>query len=87
MFPAAVASISAGNDDYVGSILAEAIDKIGADGLISIESSSTSETYVIFEEGMKVCAASGFLSFYVFVHLPTKINKYYVVLCTSFQRL
>ncbi|XP_057530814.1 chaperonin 60 subunit alpha 2, chloroplastic-like isoform X2 [Amaranthus tricolor] len=50
----AVASISAGNDDFVGSILAEAIDKIGADGVISIESSSTSETSVIVEEGMKI---------------------------------
>uniref|UniRef100_A0A803LR98 Uncharacterized protein n=2 Tax=Chenopodium quinoa TaxID=63459 RepID=A0A803LR98_CHEQI len=50
----AVASISSGNDDFVGSILAEAIDKIGADGIISIESSSTSETYIIVEEGMKI---------------------------------
>ncbi|XP_010695947.2 chaperonin 60 subunit alpha 2, chloroplastic isoform X2 [Beta vulgaris subsp. vulgaris] len=50
----AVASISAGNDDFVGSILAEAIDKIGADGVITIETSSTSETSVIIEEGMKI---------------------------------
>lgn len=50
----AVASISAGNDDFVGSILADAIDKIGADGVISIESSSTSETSIIVEEGMKI---------------------------------
>uniref|UniRef100_A0A803MZF8 Uncharacterized protein n=2 Tax=Chenopodium quinoa TaxID=63459 RepID=A0A803MZF8_CHEQI len=50
----AVASISSGNDDFVGSILAEAIAKIGADGVISIESSSTSETFIIVEEGMKI---------------------------------
>lgn len=50
----AVASISAGNDDFIGNLIAEAIDKIGADGLISIESSSTSETCIIVEEGMKV---------------------------------
>ncbi|XP_021746104.1 inactive leucine-rich repeat receptor-like serine/threonine-protein kinase At5g24100 [Chenopodium quinoa] len=36
-----------------GSILAEAIDKIGANGVISIESFSTSETYIIVEKGMK----------------------------------
>nr|GFB37522.1 chaperonin 60 subunit alpha 2, chloroplastic isoform X2 [Tanacetum cinerariifolium] len=50
----AVASISAGNDEFIGNLIAEAIDKIGHDGIISIESSSSSETSVIVEEGMKV---------------------------------
>ncbi|XP_019434860.1 PREDICTED: chaperonin 60 subunit alpha 2, chloroplastic-like isoform X1 [Lupinus angustifolius] len=49
----AVASISAGNDEYIGNLIAEAIEKIGSDGVISIESSSSSETSVIIEEGMK----------------------------------
>lgn len=50
----AVASISAGNDDFVGNLIADAIDKIGRDGIISIESSSSFETTIVFEEGMKV---------------------------------
>ncbi|XP_057420557.1 chaperonin 60 subunit alpha 2, chloroplastic isoform X2 [Lotus japonicus] len=50
----AVASISAGNDEYVGNLIAEAIEKIGSDGVISIETSSTSETSVIIEKGMKI---------------------------------
>ncbi|KAL9276598.1 hypothetical protein ACSQ67_025856 [Phaseolus vulgaris] len=50
----AVASISAGNDEYVGNLIADAMGKIGPDGVISIESSSTSETSVIIEEGMKI---------------------------------
>lgn len=50
----AVASLSAGNDEYIGSLIAEAINRIGPDGVISIESSSSSETSVTFEEGMKV---------------------------------
>ncbi|XP_071921269.1 chaperonin 60 subunit alpha 2, chloroplastic isoform X2 [Coffea arabica] len=50
----AVASISAGNDKYIGDIIAEAIDKIGPDGVISIESSPTFETSVTVEEGMKI---------------------------------
>ncbi|KAK9267084.1 hypothetical protein L1049_009502 [Liquidambar formosana] len=50
----AVASISAGNDEFVGNLIAEAIDKIGPDGVISLESSSSSETSVIVEEGMKI---------------------------------
>ncbi|KAK7317898.1 hypothetical protein RJT34_02507 [Clitoria ternatea] len=49
----AVASISAGNDEYVGNLIAEAMEKIGSDGVISIESSSSSETSVIIEKGMK----------------------------------
>ncbi|KAL1195619.1 Chaperonin 60 subunit alpha 2 [Cardamine amara subsp. amara] len=49
----AVASISAGNDEFVGNLIAETVEKIGPDGVISIESSSTSETSVIVEEGMK----------------------------------
>lgn len=50
----AVASISAGNNELVGNLIAEAIDKIGPDGVILIESSSSSETSVIIEEGMKI---------------------------------
>ncbi|XP_031268117.1 chaperonin 60 subunit alpha 2, chloroplastic isoform X2 [Pistacia vera] len=50
----AVASISAGNDEFVGNLIAEAIEKIGPDGVISMESSSTFETSVIVEEGMKI---------------------------------
>lgn len=50
----AIASISAGNDEFIGSLIAEAIDKIGPDGIISIESSSSSETSVMVEEGMKI---------------------------------
>lgn len=50
----AVASISAGNDEIIGKLIAEAMDKIGPDGLISVESSSSSDTSVIVEEGMKI---------------------------------
>ncbi|KAL5577548.1 hypothetical protein UlMin_019247 [Ulmus minor] len=50
----AVASISAGNDEFIGNLIAEAIEKIGPDGVISIESSSSFETFVLVEEGMKI---------------------------------
>lgn len=51
----AVASISAGNDDLIGTMIADAIDKVGPDGVLSIESSSSFETTVEVEEGMEVC--------------------------------
>jgi chaperonin GroL len=50
----AVASISAGNDDFVGTMIADAIDKVGPDGVLSIESSSSFETTVEVEEGMEI---------------------------------
>lgn len=36
---AAVASVSAGNDESIGTMIADAIDKVGPDGVLSIESS------------------------------------------------
>lgn len=55
-----MASVSAGNDEFVGNLIAEAIDKIGPDGVISVESSSSFETSLIVEEGMKVLLVISF---------------------------
>ena len=49
-----VASISAGNDPFVGDLLAHAMEKVGSDGVISIESSTSFETTVEVEEGMEI---------------------------------
>ena len=35
-----VATISAGNDALVGALIADALDKVGADGVLSIETSN-----------------------------------------------
>jgi len=50
----AIASISAGNDEIIGTMIADAIDKVGPDGVLSIESSSSFETTVDVEEGMEI---------------------------------
>ncbi|KAF4371931.1 hypothetical protein F8388_000098 [Cannabis sativa] len=50
----AVATISAGNDELIGTMIADAIDKVGPDGVLSIESSSSFETTVEVEEGMEI---------------------------------
>lgn len=49
-----MASISSGNDEFVGNLIAEAIDRIGSDGVISVESSSSFDTTIEVQEGMKV---------------------------------
>ncbi len=47
-----VASISA-NSEEIGKLIAEAMDKVGEDGVITVEDSKTMETYVDFTEGMQ----------------------------------
>ena len=48
-----VASISAGNDKYVGDLVAEAMDKVGAEGVITVEESKTMGTNLKVVEGMQ----------------------------------
>jgi len=47
-----VATISAGNDTSVGSLIANAIDKVGREGLISLEESKSTSTELEITEGM-----------------------------------
>ncbi len=52
--PQNVASISAGNDDQIGEMIASALDKVGSNGVLSIESSNSTETFVEVQEGMEI---------------------------------
>ena len=49
---ARVATISAG-DEFIGKLIAEAMEKVSADGVITVEESKTSETYSEVVEGMQ----------------------------------
>ncbi|KAL4439015.1 hypothetical protein ABPG77_006952 [Micractinium sp. CCAP 211/92] len=49
-----VAAISAGNDDEIGQMIADALDKVGADGVLAIETSNSLETTVDVQEGMEI---------------------------------
>lgn len=48
-----VASVSANNDEEIGAILASAIERVGKDGVITVEESKTMETTTDFVEGMQ----------------------------------
>jgi len=48
-----VATISANNDIEVGKLIAEALNKVGRDGVVTIEESNTGETYLETVEGMQ----------------------------------
>nr|YP_009397740.1 60-kDa chaperonin [Dipterosiphonia australica]ARW66926.1 60-kDa chaperonin [Dipterosiphonia australica] len=57
-----VASISAGNDIQIGEMITQAIDKVGNEGIISLEENKSTETLLDIKEGMKF--DKGFISPY-----------------------
>jgi chaperonin GroEL len=50
---AQVGQISANNDETIGNIIAEAMDKVGKDGVITVEEARTLETSLEVVEGMQ----------------------------------
>lgn len=48
-----VATISANNDSYIGKLIAEAMEKVKTEGVITVESAKGTETYVDVVEGMQ----------------------------------
>lgn len=48
-----VGSISANNDEYIGGLIAEAMKKVGTEGVITVEEAKGTETYVDTVEGMQ----------------------------------
>ena len=59
---ASVATISAHNDPSIGGLVADALEKVGGEGVISVEESKTTETVLDVVEGLKF--DRGFLSPY-----------------------
>jgi chaperonin GroEL len=59
---AQVATISAGNDPEVGNMIAGALEKVGRDGVISLEETTNTQTELEITEGMRF--EKGFISPY-----------------------
>mmetsp|Transcript_24323 Transcript_24323/g.39971 ORF Transcript_24323/g.39971 Transcript_24323/m.39971 type:complete len:629 (+) Transcript_24323:44-1930(+) len=51
---AQVASVSAGNDEEIGRMIAEAVAKVGKLGIIQVESGNSIDTCIEVEEGMEI---------------------------------
>lgn len=65
-----VAAISAHNDESIGAVVADAVEKVGKEGVVSIEEAKGTETSIEVVEGMQF--DRGFLSPY-FVSDPEKM--------------
>ena len=48
-----VATISANNDEECGELILQALDKVGRDGIVTVEESPTGQTYLEIVEGMQ----------------------------------
>jgi chaperonin GroEL len=69
-----VASVSANNDTEIGNTIADAMEKVGKDGVITVEESKTMDTTIEFVEGMQF--DRGYISAYFVTDRDTMTSVY-----------
>lgn len=76
-----VASISANNDESVGELIATAFEKVGKEGVITVEEAKGTDTYVDVVEGMQF--DRGYLSAYFVTNsekMEAELDRPYILL-------
>jgi chaperonin GroEL len=76
-----IAAISANNDDVIGDLIAQAFEKVGKEGVITVEEAKGTDTYVDVVEGMQF--DRGYLSPYFVTNsekMETELDNPYILL-------
>ncbi|WP_191487919.1 chaperonin GroEL [Pseudomonas sp. FEN] len=79
---AQVAALSAHNDAVIGQLVADALEKVGIEGVVSVEESKTTETVVEVMEGMRL--DRGYVSPYFVTDtekMQVELDDAYLLLC------
>ena len=71
---AQVATISAGNDEEIGGMIAQAMAKVGEDGVITVEESKSFDTEIEVMEGMRI--DRGYMSPYFVTDVERLVAEY-----------
>jgi chaperonin GroEL len=77
-----VATISANNDEAIGKLIAEAFDKVGKEGVITVEEAKGTDTTVEIVEGMQF--DRGYISPYFVTNtekMQAQLENPYVLIC------